>query len=64
MRNVPPSLTGLVAIVGCPLGVALLTALPQQWGAPPWVLLPLGVLGAVLGYLASRAVLRRLYMPR
>lgn len=53
----------MVALLGVPLGVGLLTFFPQQLEAPGWVVLPLGLVGAVLGYLASRAVLRRLYSP-
>ena len=37
---------------------------PYRLGAPTWVLIPFYLAGAVLGYLASRTILRWLYTPR
>lgn len=64
VRNVPPWLAGLIAIAGYPLGVGVLTFVPQRLGAPTWVVVVFGVAGAALGYLTSRAILRWLYTPR
>ena len=64
VRAVPPWLAGLIAMAGWPLGVALLTAVPSALDAPGWAVVGCAVVGAVLGFRASRAVLRRLYTPR
>lgn len=64
IRNVPPLLAGVIAMSGCGLGDTLLTFVPYRLGAPLWVLIPSYVAGAVLGYLASRTILRWLYTPR
>ena len=64
VRDVPPLLAGVIAMSGHSLGAALLVFVPYRLGAPVWVLIPFFVAGAVLGYLASRTILRRLYAPR
>lgn len=64
VRDVPPWLAGAIAMSGPPIGAVVLTVVPYRLGAPLWVLVPLFVIGSVLGYLASRAVLRWLYTPR
>lgn len=64
VRDVPPWLAGAIAIAGNALGAALLVLVPYRLGAPTWVLIPFYLAGAVLGYLASRTILRWLYTPR
>lgn len=59
-----PAAAGLIALGGYAVTGAVLALVAHTLGAPSLVVAVACLVGCVLGYLASRSLLRRLYVPR